>query len=75
MHPDLIILDIRLPDIDGYEVTRRLRGDRRTANIPIIYLVEKRGRSKRLAFKIGILHSSDGLFTSLDVLKSSLLRK
>ena len=32
-------------------------------------------RSKRLAFKIGILHSSDGLFTSLDVLKSSLLRK
>jgi GGDEF domain-containing protein len=31
--------------------------------------------SKRLAFNIGILHSSDGLFTSLDVLKSSLLRK
>ena len=69
MHPDLFILDIRLPDIDVYEVTRR------TANIPIIYLVEKRGRSKQLAFKIGILHSSDGLFTSLDVLKSSLLRK
>ena len=29
IHPDLVILDIRLPDIDGYEVARRLRGDRR----------------------------------------------
>lgn len=47
-HPDLIILDIRLPDIDGYEVARRLRGDRRTADIPIIFLTEKRDRADRL---------------------------
>lgn len=47
-HPDLIILDIRLPDIDGYEVARRLRADRRTADIPIIFLTEKRDRSDRL---------------------------
>jgi len=40
--PDLIILDIRLPDIDGYEVARRLRKDRRTQEIPIIFLTEKR---------------------------------
>lgn len=46
--PDLIILDIRLPDIDGYEVARRLRGDRKTSNIPIIFLTEKRDRSDRL---------------------------
>lgn len=48
IHPDLVILDIRLPDIDGYEVARRLRGDRRTADIPIIFLTEKRDRSDRL---------------------------
>lgn len=46
--PDLIILDIRLPDIDGFEVARRLRTNRRTQNVPIIFLTEKRARSDRL---------------------------
>ena len=36
--PDLVILDIRLPDIDGYEVATRLRENRRTSGIPIIFL-------------------------------------
>jgi DNA-binding response OmpR family regulator len=48
VHPDLVILDIRLPDIDGYEVARRLRADRRTQDVPIIFLTEKRERSDRL---------------------------
>lgn len=47
-HPDLIILDIRLPDIDGFEVARRLRTNQRTMDIPIIFLTEKRERSDRL---------------------------
>lgn len=47
-HHDLIILDIRLPDIDGYEVARRLRNYRKTESIPIIFLTEKRARSDRL---------------------------
>ena len=46
--PRLVILDIRLPDVDGFEVARRLRRNRRTANIPIIFLTEKRGRIDRL---------------------------
>jgi len=46
--PDLVILDIRLPDIDGYEVAERLRKNRRTENIPIIFLTEKRARADRL---------------------------
>jgi len=46
--PDLVILDIRLPDIDGYEVAKRLREDRRTQEIPIIFLTEKRERGDRL---------------------------
>ena len=52
--PDLVILDIRLPDIDGYEVARRLRADRRTQEIPIIFLTEKRERIDRLlGFEVG----------------------
>lgn len=46
--PDLIILDIRLPDIDGFEVARRLRQSMRTSRIPIIFLTERRERSDRL---------------------------
>ncbi|KAM3111092.1 response regulator transcription factor [Phormidesmis sp. 146-33] len=36
--PDLIMLDIRLPKVDGFTVCRRLRQDDRTANIPILVL-------------------------------------
>ncbi len=46
--PDLVVLDIRLPDIDGYEVARRLRSDRRSKEIPIIFLTDRRGRQDRL---------------------------
>jgi CheY-like chemotaxis protein len=34
--PDLILLDIQLPGIDGYEVLRRLRADARTRDVPVI---------------------------------------
>jgi len=46
--PNLIILDIRLPDIDGFEVAKRLRTTRKTQDIPIIFLTEKRDRTDRL---------------------------
>lgn len=47
-HPGLIILDIRLPDIDGYQVAKRLRENRTTKEIPIIFLTDKRKREDRL---------------------------
>lgn len=37
-HPDLILLDVVLPDLNGYEVCRRLKSDPRTAEIPIIFI-------------------------------------
>lgn len=46
--PDLILLDIRLPDIDGYTVAEKLRSNQRTREIPIIFLTEKRTKPDRL---------------------------
>src|ERR1700689_1893510 len=37
-HPDLILLDVHLPDINGFDVLERLRLDAATANIPIVVL-------------------------------------
>lgn len=36
IHPDIILTDIQLPDIDGLELTRRLKADKHIKNIPIL---------------------------------------
>jgi DNA-binding response OmpR family regulator len=36
LRPRLAVLDVMMPGLDGYEVTRRLRGDERTSEMPII---------------------------------------
>jgi two-component system, OmpR family, alkaline phosphatase synthesis response regulator PhoP len=46
--PNIIIIDLMLPGIDGLEVCRRLRSDARTAGIPIIMLTAKTGESDRV---------------------------
>jgi len=46
--PQLIVLDIMLPDIDGYEVCKTLRTNMRTSHIPVIFLTQKDERSDKL---------------------------
>ena len=52
--PNLIILDIMMPEMDGYEVTRRLRSDPQTTHIPIMMLTAKgRVHEKVAGFEAG----------------------
>ena len=50
--PDLILMDLHLPEVDGWEATRRIKADERTARIPVIALTAHamlRDRDKALA--------------------------
>jgi len=52
--PDLILLDIKMPFMDGYEVCRRLKADERTRSIPIIFIsVLEEERNKVKGFQAG----------------------
>ncbi len=48
-HPDVIITDLNLPDVSGYEVTRRLRRDPAFAQTPILVLTSQSGLQDKLA--------------------------
>ena len=45
--PDILILDVMLPELDGYETLRQLRADRRTERLPILMLTAKGQREDR----------------------------
>ena len=47
-HPDLILLDVMMPGLDGYQVTRELKDDPLTAGIPIIMLTALNGAEDKL---------------------------
>jgi DNA-binding response OmpR family regulator len=47
--PNVVVLDIMLPDMDGYDVCRDLRGNLRTSHIPIIFLTQKDERTDKIA--------------------------
>ncbi|MBN1992768.1 MAG: response regulator [Anaerolineae bacterium] len=54
--PDLILLDVRLPDIDGFEVGRHLQDDVRTSRLPVIFVTERRERDDRIVgLKLGAI--------------------
>lgn len=45
--PDILILDVMLPELDGYEVLRRLRADARTKTLPVLMVTAKGQREDR----------------------------
>jgi two-component system cell cycle response regulator DivK len=48
--PDLVLMDIQLPDIDGVEALDRLRGDKRTASVPVLALTAQAMEGDRERF-------------------------
>jgi putative two-component system response regulator len=52
--PDLILLDVIMPEMNGYDVMKKLRDDPRYVNIPVIFLTAKRDESSELeGFDLG----------------------
>ena len=45
--PDVLILDVMLPELDGYEVLRQLRADQRAEQLPVVMLTAKGQREDR----------------------------
>jgi CheY-like chemotaxis protein len=64
-HPDIIVLDLQLPDIDGEVVLRRLKADPSTRDIPVVVLTADASRG--LAERLGAIGSCEFLSKPLDV--------
>ncbi len=58
--PDILVLDVMLPEVDGYEVLRQLRADQRGAALPILMLTAKGQREDR---EIAIRSGADRFIT------------
>ncbi|MFZ4828704.1 MAG: response regulator [Phototrophicaceae bacterium] len=55
-HFDLVLLDIRLPDMNGYDICRNIRSHRQTRHLPIIFLTEKSERFNKIqGLELGVV--------------------
>jgi len=75
--PDIMLVDIEMPRMDGYELTARIRGDARLRHIPIIMITSRAGaKHKQRALDIGVddymskPYQEDELFRNIDRLLS-----
>ena len=72
--PDIIIADVMMPEMDGFQMTRLLKSEKSTMNIPIVMLTAKVGESDRIH---GIDSGADIYLKkpfSIDLLKTHLLQ-
>jgi len=78
-HPDLVILDVRLPDVPGYEVCRRIKQNPSTRDIPVLqvsaYVGEQGKAAAREAGADGVLVHPLDPRVLVDVVSSLLARR
>jgi len=54
--PDIILLDVMMPGVDGWEVCRRLKEDQATAAIPVIFLSARaQDQDRRRGYELGVV--------------------
>jgi putative two-component system response regulator len=70
--PDLILLDVIMPEIDGFEVCRRLKAEKKTSRIPIIFLTSlNESESESKGIKMGAVDFISKPF-NVDVVKARI---
>lgn len=70
-HPDLILLDIMMPDVDGMEVCRKIREDPDSQDIPVIFITAKSSKEGKIA---GLQAGADDYITKPIDLDETLAR-
>jgi DNA-binding response OmpR family regulator len=69
--PDVLILDVMLPGLDGYEILRRVRTDRRSQDLPVLMLTAKGQREDReMAIEGGVDIFMTKPFANTDIIKA-----
>jgi DNA-binding response OmpR family regulator len=73
-HPDVVLLDLMLPDVSGFEICRRLRSDRSTLLMPIVMLTAlSDSQNRQLGYRVGANayvtkpYGAEDLFGAIDV--------
>ena len=69
--PDLMLLDIEMPRMDGYELATAMRADPRYKNIPIVMITSRSGdKHRQRAFEIGVQRYLGKPYQELDLMRN-----
>ncbi|MCP3868975.1 MAG: response regulator [Gammaproteobacteria bacterium] len=70
-HPDLMLLDIEMPRMDGYELARHMRHTRELEDIPIIMITSRTGeKHRRLAMEVGVTRYLGKPYQEIELLEN-----